>query len=216
MSSRWCRVGPDRPDRVRACRGRDRDRGAGVPAGRCRHPGRDRVPEGGGPGGGTVTVSETVAAGTDLAATTHAVSGLVPGAGVPSTSTDVVGNTTVTEYDRAGRPVQVTDPAGNTTTTEYLTVQQDGVNATMVTGPDGVVTHRDPGRAGSGHQGDRQPEGRHPHGRARAHGGGAGVPGPGHGDRDGRVGCDHHYPAGPVRSAGGDDRTERADRGERV
>lgn len=88
--------------------------------------------------GGTVTTSETVAAGTDLAATVREVADVVTAAVLAST--DVLGNTTTSAYDGAGRPVAHTSPDGLVATMAYRTVQQDGVNATVTTTPDGVVT----------------------------------------------------------------------------
>jgi RHS repeat-associated protein len=89
-------------------------------------------------GSGELTLSETVAAGTELAATTTTVSDLLHGQ--PLAVTDVMGHPTTTEYDARGRPVRVEDAAGRALRTEYRTRQQHGVNATVVTAPGGVVT----------------------------------------------------------------------------
>ena len=87
---------------------------------------------------GTVTVSETAAAGTDLATTVTEVSDLVHGG--PVTVTDVLGNTATTSYDPAGRPVAQTTPDGNTVSVEYRTRQQHGSNTVVTTTPDGVLS----------------------------------------------------------------------------
>ncbi|KAA9108017.1 RHS repeat-associated core domain-containing protein [Microbacterium rhizomatis] len=87
---------------------------------------------------GTMTVAATVAAGTDLATTTSEVTDLLIGQAV--SQTDPVGNTGSADYDAAGRVTAQTDAAGNTSRSTYSTVQADGVNATVVTAPDGVVT----------------------------------------------------------------------------
>ena len=87
---------------------------------------------------GTVTVSETVAAGTDLAATRRGKrSNVVHG---QPTVTDAMGNTATTAYDSSGRLVSQTTSDGTTVTTRYRTHQHDGINATITTTPDGVVT----------------------------------------------------------------------------
>ncbi|KAA9111311.1 RHS repeat-associated core domain-containing protein [Microbacterium rhizomatis] len=87
---------------------------------------------------GTLTVSDTIAAGTDLAVTTREVTELL--SGQPVQATDALGNIATVQYDPAGRVTVQTDPAGNTVRTGYRSVQVDGVNATVVTAPDGVVT----------------------------------------------------------------------------
>ncbi|KAA9108016.1 RHS repeat protein [Microbacterium rhizomatis] len=86
----------------------------------------------------TLAFADTTAAGTDLATTTSKVSDLVVGQTV--SQTDVVGNTAVAEYEPSGRVTAQTDASGNTTRTKYLTVQADGINATVVSAPDGTVT----------------------------------------------------------------------------
>ncbi|KAA9110502.1 RHS repeat-associated core domain-containing protein [Microbacterium rhizomatis] len=87
---------------------------------------------------GTVTVLDTVAAGTPLAVTGSQTSDLL--SGQPVAATDALGNTGTAEYDAAGRIIAQTDPAANTARTAYSTVQADGINATVVTTPDGVAT----------------------------------------------------------------------------
>ncbi|KAA9108270.1 RHS repeat domain-containing protein [Microbacterium rhizomatis] len=87
---------------------------------------------------GTTTLVDTVAAGTDLAVSTSRVTDLLTGQTV--SQTDSVGNTVTNSYDAAGRVTGQTDAAGNTTATRHLTMQDDGVNATVVASPDGVVT----------------------------------------------------------------------------
>ncbi|KAA9108019.1 RHS repeat domain-containing protein [Microbacterium rhizomatis] len=87
---------------------------------------------------GTVTAASTLAAGTEFAVTTSEVTDVL--VGQPVSQTGPVGNTGTAEYDPVGRVTANTDPAGRTTRTKYLTAQADGVNATVVTTPDGVVT----------------------------------------------------------------------------
>ncbi|KAA9110826.1 RHS repeat protein [Microbacterium rhizomatis] len=86
----------------------------------------------------TQKITDTAAAGTDLAVTTSHVSDLLTEQTI--SETDALGNTTTSSYDPSGRVTARTDTAGNLTRTRYLTVQADGVNATVVTAPDGVVT----------------------------------------------------------------------------
>jgi RHS repeat-associated protein len=87
---------------------------------------------------GTVTVTETVAAGTAAAASSSRVVDLV--LGEPVAVTDPVGNTTGYAYDGIGRVTEVVDPSGLVTTTGY------GPGAVTVTRPDGVAVteHVDP------------------------------------------------------------------------
>ncbi|KAA9105621.1 RHS repeat-associated core domain-containing protein [Microbacterium rhizomatis] len=89
-------------------------------------------------GTGTVTSTDTVAAGTDLAVTTSRVTDLL--AGQPVEATDALGNTATAQYDTAGRVTAQTDATENTIRTAYRTVQTDGINATVTTTPDGVAT----------------------------------------------------------------------------
>jgi RHS repeat-associated protein len=87
---------------------------------------------------GVVSVTQTVAAGTEHAVTSSSRSSLVHGA-VLST-TDAAGTTTTsTAYDEATRPVSTVDAAGRVTTTSYRSATVDGVNAVTVTRPDGVA-----------------------------------------------------------------------------
>lgn len=87
---------------------------------------------------GTVTLTETVAAGTPLATTTTEATDLVHGR--PVSVTDATGNTTHTEYDAAGRPTTRTTQDGLVTNVAYRTQQQHGDNAVVTTTPDGVET----------------------------------------------------------------------------
>ena len=89
------------------------------------------------PAAGTVTVTETVAVGTPVAATTHTVRDLVHGGAVALT--DPSGRTVTSTYDRAGRVNTVTDALGNVTRTEHRTRAHDGLNATVTTRADGVT-----------------------------------------------------------------------------
>jgi RHS repeat-associated protein len=86
---------------------------------------------------GTVTGTQTTAAGTPAAVTVSGTSSLVTDQTLAQT--DPTGNVTVAGYDAAGREVSVTDPAGRTVSTQYRTHQADGVNQTVTTSPDGVV-----------------------------------------------------------------------------
>jgi RHS repeat-associated protein len=88
-------------------------------------------------GAGTVTTTDTVAAGTDLAGTTTRVWDAMHGQ--PIAVVDVLGREATMEYDVAGRPIVATDPVGRSTRIEYRSRQQDGVNATVTTRPDLVV-----------------------------------------------------------------------------
>lgn len=89
-------------------------------------------------GAGRLTLTETVAAGTELAGTTTTVCDLLHG--LPLATTDVMGNLTITAYDALGRVVRVEDAAGRVGTTEYRNRQQHGMNATVATSPADVVT----------------------------------------------------------------------------
>lgn len=86
---------------------------------------------------GTLTGTETLAAGTSAATTTTTVSSLRHG-GVLA-ATDAVGNTTRTGHDALGRPIRAIDTAGNVATSVIETYRQHARNATTTTGPDGVV-----------------------------------------------------------------------------
>jgi YD repeat-containing protein len=85
---------------------------------------------------GEKTVTQTVAAGTPSATTGSSVVSLVHGGTV--SSTDVLGRSSASTFDLAGRPVTVTDVAGRTTVSTYRAAGADGVSAVTVTGPDGV------------------------------------------------------------------------------
>ncbi|MDR5701380.1 RHS repeat-associated core domain-containing protein [Agromyces aerolatus] len=87
-------------------------------------------------GSGELTVTETVAAGTGLAATTTTVTDLVHGQ--PLAATDVMGNTVTTAYDGRGRPVLETTSGGEVIRTGYwVTGQRRDLTATdPVTGAD--------------------------------------------------------------------------------
>ena len=82
--------------------------------------------------------------------------------GEPVAVTDVLGNTATTGYDQAGRPV-TGDLIGEHDDHGVLDEQQDGINATVVTSPDGVATHRGAGRAGTGYPDHGQHPGRGAH-----------------------------------------------------
>lgn len=88
-------------------------------------------------GTGTLTASETRAAGTPVAATATEVTSLRHGGVVAGTSP--VGTTTRTGHDLLGRPTVSITHAGLVTTHEVETAQHDGRNATTTTGPDGVA-----------------------------------------------------------------------------
>jgi YD repeat-containing protein len=84
---------------------------------------------------GTKTVTETVAAGTELETSASSVSSLVHGGALRST--DELGRTMTATFDEAGRPVSA-DAAGRVATRSYRSVQTDGENSVTVTGVDGV------------------------------------------------------------------------------
>lgn len=87
---------------------------------------------------GTQTVSETIAAGTDVAATTTEVTDLVHGQQIRYT--DEAGNTITTAYDTPTQRITQVAANGQQTTTTYQTMQQHGRNATITTTPNGVRT----------------------------------------------------------------------------
>jgi YD repeat-containing protein len=80
---------------------------------------------------GTVSVTQTDAAGTSAESTTTVVVDKVTG--LPFSTTDPAGRVTTWTYDTAGRVLTETDPAGLQTLTEY------GNNVTQVTNPTGVI-----------------------------------------------------------------------------
>jgi RHS repeat-associated protein len=88
-------------------------------------------------GAGTLTSTETRAAGTPVAATVTEVTNLRHGGVVAAT--DPVGNTTRTGHDALGRPTASITQAGLVTMRDVETAQRDGRNATTTTGPDGVA-----------------------------------------------------------------------------
>ena len=90
---------------------------------------------------GTVTMTDTAAAGTPLASTTSEVVDLLHGQ--PVAATDALGNTSTVVYDAAGRPVEMRDAAGFSVRTAYRSRQSEGVNATVTSGPDGVTVVRE-------------------------------------------------------------------------
>jgi RHS repeat-associated protein len=83
---------------------------------------------------GTVTLAETIAAGTAAEATTSQVTSLTHGSVLEEV--DALGNRTIAEHDALGRPTAVTDPAGRTTTTAYES--ERGRSTVTTTAPDGV------------------------------------------------------------------------------
>jgi RHS repeat-associated protein len=87
---------------------------------------------------GTLTVTTTVAAGTPIEAATREVTSLRHGETLAST--DAVGNTVRAGFDALGRRRVTVTASGNVSTEVYETAQQDGRNATVATGADGVTT----------------------------------------------------------------------------
>jgi RHS repeat-associated protein len=89
------------------------------------------------PVAGRLTLTQTDAAGTADAVRATMVTDLL--INQPIEEIDLAGNRTLTTYDAAGREVARMDAAGRTTSTSYAVHQLDGVNATSVEAPGGVV-----------------------------------------------------------------------------
>jgi RHS repeat-associated protein len=87
---------------------------------------------------GTVTSTETVAAGTAAEATTAQITSLVHGGVVAEI--DALGNRAVAEYDTIGRVVERRDAEGRATTTAYG--MSDGQRSVSETRPDQVTRTR--------------------------------------------------------------------------
>ncbi|WP_308799083.1 RHS repeat-associated core domain-containing protein [Agromyces silvae] len=90
---------------------------------------------------GVREVVETVAAGTELAASTSSTTSLLHGGALEST--DVLGHMSSADYDELGRPVSARDAADRVTTTAYAPADGGfggfGGDQVTVTGPDGVA-----------------------------------------------------------------------------
>ncbi len=90
---------------------------------------------------GVREVVETVAAGTELAASTSSTTSLLHGGALEST--DVLGRMSSAQYDELGRPVLTRDAADRVTTTAYAPADGGfggfGGDQVTVTGPDGVA-----------------------------------------------------------------------------